>query len=333
MPLKLTRKAGGIWYYSGTVAGRRLRGSTRTAEKDIAQQIAARIEDRAWKSHIHGPEAVLTFAQAAILYRKAGKSTRFLEPIENFWRDTPVRQITAGAIKQSAVQLYPNAGPATRNRQAIVPTMAVINHAADSELCQRITVRRFAVERKEKEPATWEWIQAFMAHANPHLGALACFMFLTGARISEAIAVTWADVDLSRARVRIRQTKIGDERTAYMPAPLVAALANIEGERQGKVFKYSSRETARPQWDKVPKRAGIRKLSFHACRHGFATAMLHAGVDPVTVAKRGGWKSTAHLFATYGHAMEDETVVDRIFGEPLANNVTEKPKTAVISKP
>ena len=41
-------------------------------------------------------------------------------------------------------------------------------------------------------PATWAWVQSFMAVASPHLGALACFMFLTGARISEALAVTWA---------------------------------------------------------------------------------------------------------------------------------------------
>ena len=65
------------------------------------------------------------------------------------------------------------------------------------------------------------------------------------------------------------------------------------------------------------KRAKIKPLSFHACRHGFATAMLHAGVDPITTAKRGGWKDAHHLFRTYGHAMDDETVTDRIIGTNL----------------
>ncbi|RWD59473.1 MAG: hypothetical protein EOS36_24965, partial [Mesorhizobium sp.] len=51
---------------------------------------------------------------------------------------------------------------------------------------------------------------------------------------------------------------------------------------------------------------------YHACRHGFATAMLHAGVDPITVAKLGGWKDAKHVFATYGHAMEDDTLANRI---------------------
>jgi hypothetical protein len=28
--------------------------------------------------------------------------------------------------------------------------------------------------------------------------------------------------------------------------------------------------------------------------------------------KRGGWKSVQHVFSTYGHAMDDETITDRI---------------------
>lgn len=270
-------------------------------------------ENRQWKGHLDGPASVLTFSQAAIKYRLTGKPTRFLPLVENYWRDTPVLEMTAGAIRQSALTLLPAASAATRNRHVIVPTQAIINHAASLELCGRISVPKFQVVKREKEPATWEWIEALMAHANPHLGALACFMFLTGARISEALAVTWEDIDLNRRRALVRQTKIGGERLAHLPPPLLAAIANIP-DREETVFKYTDPNTARRQWYKAIKRAGIKPLTFHACRHGFATAMLQAGVDPVTTAKRGGWKSPAHVFATYGHAMDDETVTDRIIG-------------------
>jgi integrase len=321
MPLTIYRR-GAFWHYRGSIAGRRLRGSTRTADEDTALQIVADLEARAWKRHIYGPEAVLTFAQAAILYRQAGRSPRFLDAIEDYWKNTPVRKITPGAVRQSALQLYPNAGGATRNRQVIVPTQAIVNHAAEAELCRPLRVKRFPVEKREKTPATWAWVQAFMAHANPHLGALACFMFGTGARISEALAVTWNDVDLKSGRALIRQTKVGNERTAHLPAPLIAAIANIEGDRIGKVFKYSSRSTAKVQWNKAVRRAGLPHLSFHACRHGFATALLHAGVDPVTVARRGGWATPQHVLSTYGHASEDLTVVDRIFEPGAASGST-----------
>lgn len=331
MPLKVYQR-GNIWHYRGTVAGRQLRGSCKTENKKTAQRIAAEIEARQWKGHLDGPEAVLTFSQAAILYRTAEKATRFLNVIEDYWKDTLVKHVTEGTIQQSALRLYPAACAATRNRQVIVPTQAIINHAAGLELCGRISVKRFKIEKKEREPVTADWIAAFAAHANPHLGALAIFMFHTGARISEALNVHWSDVSLVERKALIRQTKIGEERIARLTHPLVIAMSNIDGERGGKVFKYSTRNTAAPQWNKAVKRAGIRRLSFHACRHGFATTMLQAGVDPVTVAKRGGWKDTAQLFKTYGHARDDLGVIDEVFGA-LAGPRPETPSIEEISTP
>jgi integrase len=314
MPLKLYRR-GQIWHYRGTVAGRLLRGSTKTASKETAQRIAADREQRAWKGHLD-PQSVLTFAQAAILYRQDEKSDRFLRKIEDYWKDTPVREITPGAIRTAAIVLYPNAGPATRNRQAIVPTQAIINHAAEHELCPRIRVARFEVKKKAKEPVTWAWVQTFMAYAKkPNLAALACLMYLTGARITQALQIEWSEVDFRAGKVLIRATDKGDDdRRAHMPPELVAALASIPGNRIGLVFGFKSRGNCRTQWNGAIRRAGIKHLSYHACRHGFATGLLDQGVNPITVAKRGGWKSARHVFETYGHDVADDTVTDVLTG-------------------
>lgn len=326
MPLNIYRR-GKVWHYRGTVAGRLIRGSTGTAHKETAQRIAAEREARAWKGHLDGPESVLTFAQAAIMYLSAEKPDRFIGKVAGYWKDTPVKQITSGVVRQAAIALHPNASGATRNRQVIVPTQAIINHAAGLELCRHLKVERFPVTTKSKEAVTWPWVEKFMAVASPHLGALACFMFLTGARVSEALAVRWEDVDLHERKALIKQTKIGAERRAHLPPVLVAAIANIPSNREpgAKVFQYSSRDTAKPLWRAAIKRAGVKPLSFHACRHGFATAMLHAGVDPITVAKLGGWKDAKHVFSTYGHAMDDETLADRIIGTPQTQRVTQTP--------
>lgn len=313
MPLTLYKR-GEVWHYRGTVAKRRLRGSTGLTDKEKALQFTARVEHEARNRHPDGPQGSLTFAQAAIMYLNAEKTDRFIPRVAAYWKNTPVRNITGGAVRQSAIVLHPKASGATRNRQVIVPTQAIINFAAEMDLCSHLKVKRFPVVTKRKEPATWEWVQAFMAVSSPHLGGLACFMFLTGARISEAIAVRWRDVDLNSRRALIKQTKIGDERRAHLPPALVAAIANIPSNRKpdDKVFQYSSRDTAKPLWKSAIKRAGVKPLAFHACRHGFATAMLHAGVDPITVAKLGGWKDAKHVFSTYGHAMHDDTLADRI---------------------
>lgn len=320
MPLKLYKRRGGtIWHYRGTVAGRRIRGSTETEDKARAQRIAAEREKREWTRHLDGPGSTLTFADAAIFYREAGKPTRFLEAVEDHWKDTFVREINAGSVRRAAIKLYPSAGPATRNRHVIVPTQAVINFCAEQEWCARLRVKRFKVDTKIKTPARLAWVEAFVLHSSPHLGALCLFMFGTGARIGEATALTWADVDLMGRTATIRQTKVNNERKAHLPLPVLAAISNIPSNRNpdDKVFNYINRESVRQVWDAAIKRAGIEKLSPHSCRHGFATTMLHKGIDVKTVAERGGWKDVATLVKTYAHAWGDHTVTDVIFGTNL----------------
>jgi integrase len=315
MPLRVYKR-GKVYHVRGTVAGRIIRETTGTALKEVAEQIANRLEAREWKRSLDGPQAVLRFSDAAAAYRRAGKSTRFLDRIEDYWKETLIKDITAGAIKQSAIELYPKASAATRNRHVIVPSQAIINHCAELELCPPIRVRRFEVETKEKTPATWEWVQTFAKANKPQIGALAMFMFLTGARISEALAVTWKDIKLQERTVLIKQTKIGAERTAHLPGPLFMALANLP--RDQKPFKYRHRGLLVRVWRNACKRAGVEVLSPHCCRHGFATAMLQAGYDPVTVAEHGGWKTPRHVFETYGHAIKDKTITDRLTGTPAA---------------
>jgi integrase len=96
------------------------------------------------------------------------------------------------------------------------------------------------------------------------------------------------------------------------------ALSNIKRRGPNRcVFWYANESSAKGPWRTAIKKAGIKPMSFHCCRHGFATALLRAGVDVVTIAKLGRWKSPEHVFKTYGHANEDRTITDRISGKNL----------------
>ena len=317
-------KRGKIWHYRGSTANGRFRGTTRTADKAIAQRIAAEAEARAHKRHLDGPGAHLTFAQAATSYLDAGKSARFLLKLAGHFNDTPMRDIGAGQIKAAALKIYPGAKGATRNRQVIAPMLAIINHAAELGWCNPVKVTRFPVDPKIKTPATREWVEAFAAQAVadglPHLAALCLFMFGTAARIGEAVRMTWADIDLQARTAELSGNKPKPwTRTAHLPPAVMAALANIGGNRcpDDLVFGYAESGSVKKTWDNVIVRAGIARLTPHCCRHGFATTMLRAGFDPVTIAKRGGWKDPAIVVRTYGHALEDTTVTDVLFDTPV----------------
>ena len=312
MPLKIYRRPGStVWQYRGTLAGRRFRGSTGTPDKETATRIASEIENKFWKRGLDGKEKALTWPKAVALYLSAGKSSRYLVPLSKYWGDVLVKDMNAGSIRQAAVDVYPSAKNSTRNRQVIVPTLAVINHCAELGLCSSLRMKRFKVETKLKKPVTLEWINAFRAAADrPDIGALALFMFATGARVSEALAVRWDDIVFKERWVLIRQTKLGNERRAHIPAQLLVALANLPRDRDPFDIAYT---TARDAWSRTVAAAGIEPLSFHSCRHGFATALHDKGVGVKTIAKAGGWKSAQHLFNTYLHADADATITDRLF--------------------
>ena len=325
MPLEIYRR-GAVWHCRGTVGpnGRRkrIRQSLHTKDKDTAARQIAEIEKKYWDGHFDGPAAILTFAQAARLYRNAGKSIRFLAPIEKYLGHTLVKDITEGTVQMMAKDLYPNCNGASLNRLALVPTKAVINHAAKHKLCTSLRVERYEEDSKVREPATLEWVEKFMTGAGPHLGAMALFMFLTGARVGEAVALQPADVDLPAATVKIRQTKVkgNPERISHLPIPLVVALANLTPVN-GRVFGYLKPANLRTAWRGAVKRAGIKHLSPHSCRHGFATGLLRAGVDVVTVAWLGGWKSVEQVLKTYGHANKNPRLVNLLLNTRLTHDV------------
>ena len=312
MPLKIyRRKESLVWQYRGTLAGNRLRGSTGASDKETAQRIASEIENKFWKRGLDSKEKGLTWPKAVTLYLVAEKSSRYLVPLSKYWGDAMIKDMNAGSIRQAAMEIYPSAKNSTRNRQAIVPTLAIINHCAELNLCPPMRMKRFKVETKIKKPVTLEWINAFSVAADRHdIAVLARFMFGTGARISEALGVRWDDIDFRKHTLLIRQTKLGNERQAHLPMELFFSLANLPRDREPFAIAYA---TARDAWARTTKAAGIEPLTFHSCRHGFATSLHDKGVGVKTIAKAGGWKSAQHLFNTYLHADEDPTVTDKLF--------------------
>lgn len=246
------------------------------------------------------------------MYLAAGRSGTFMDPVRRYFKDTPIKDVTPGKIRTMTLELFGHVSNNSKNRMGIAPAQAIVNFCAENELCSPIKVKKFKAEPKEKEPATLEWVQEFMAHAQPHLGAYALFMFLTGCRPSEALAVDRdRDLNLQKATVIIRQTKTvrdatvqSKDRVAHLPPMLVAALANLKPVLGRPLFVYETFGALIQTWNSVIATAKIVRLTPHCCRHGFATELLRRGVDVHTVAWLGGWASAAQVLATYGHAIK-----------------------------
>lgn len=308
-------KRGTVWWYSFTVDGNRVRRSSKTADRRLAEDIAAKDEWRHRQAAVHGAGSVLTFGEAMALYVHHAKDDRFLLPLLDEWENVRIADITPDAIRQAARRMYPKASPATWNRQVVTPARAIINYAADSGHCPHIRVKRFPEAVRRRKAGDVRWLEKFRnaCHA-PNLAAVARFMFETGARIGEAVVLVWGDVNLQEGTATFGTTKNGDPHTVYLSPGMVAELANLPKGR--KVFGYDHKRTLTRQWDKAVKKAEIEKLTPHeAGRHGFATELIvRNGIDIPTTAKMGNWKSHRLLSETYAHPERERATVLKIFG-------------------
>ncbi|WP_052418077.1 tyrosine-type recombinase/integrase [Pseudooceanicola atlanticus] len=305
MPLKLDKvKGSDNWYAIGTVAGQRIRKSLGTRDRQRAEELRAQIEARAWNASVYGEASVAVFEDAALSYLEDGHDGRFVAPLLQHFRGRPLREITGKEIRDAAKAIYPKASNATRNRQAITPARAIINHAADQGLCSAIRVKQFPVDKSPRQAATLDWLTAFRSIAserNPRLAALAWFMFETGARLGEAVALSPERIDHINCRADLGRTKNGERYHADFSAELRTELIRLAA-RNGKVFGYKSRHSVYGPWQTTCRLAEIPYIPPHqAGRHSLATLLNDMGWTANDIAEAGRWKSVRLVQETYVH--------------------------------
>ena len=305
------RNRNGTWYAYGTVAGERVRQSLKTGDRGTATELCAKLEARLWKRYTYGEEAVRTFEEAALSYLEQGGEGRFMPPILRHFKGRAVGSIKPGEIRDMARTVYPSGAASTRNRQAIVPARAVVNHAHDMGWCQPIKVQTFPVQKSRKHKnVSREWLNAFMAQADadglPHLSAIVLFMNQTGARRTEAVELYGRNVDLSRRIAMMERTKTDEWFIRHLTAELVLRIGALGVEDNKPVFRYTEPAAVNRRMIAVCKRAGIEYHSPHSAgRHSFATnAMAVPGASIRDAMDAGGWKSSALFLETYVHSQD-----------------------------
>jgi len=120
-------------------------------------------------------------------------------------------------------------------------------------------------------------------------------LYRTGLRISEALALTWADFQIGPDGVRCTvYGKGGRSRTVFVMPDLWDALQTLPtaGQRQARLFPGITRSIAWKHLRQCAHRAGLRDriVSPHVLRHSFATHALEGGANVVQVQQALGHK-------------------------------------------
>lgn len=159
------------------------------------------------------------------------------------------------------------------------------------------------------------------------LGNLVRFLIGTGARLSDALAVTWRDIDSKAGSVALRGGKPQRPQRVAMLAPAVDAVARagaVKNIADPRVFwQFKNLYVLRSPWSRARKNfpEKMTKLRLHDCRHLCASFLAAAGASHVELAAQLGHstltmvKRYAHLSGGHRGAAHDK--MDAAFNAPV----------------
>ncbi len=205
----------------------------------------------------------------------------------------------------------------TRGRLSVLRT--VLRWCAAKGYMEPIEFPKLPPAQYEKfVPPTPAELEAIMAVAAPHIVRTVVLGAQCGVRVgpSELFVLTWDDVDIERAVIRVHGAKKSPN-APWREVPIRESLLPLfqqwrqEDSEAGVpyIIHYKGKQVQKIKtaWLAALKRAGItRRIRPYDLRHAFATDLIAGGVDIGTVAKLMGHSSPTMLLQHYQYVMDGQ---------------------------
>lgn len=177
-------------------------------------------------------------------------------------------------------------------------------------------------------------VLSLLRASDDRFGAFVALAAFAGLRLGEIAGLQVGDIDFLRRQLHVRRQvqrlaggevdvrlpKYGSERIVFLADDLTELLAkHIRSHSPGtdaNRWLFSSlgtpphQNTVGHQWRMAARRAGVPDLTLHGLRHFYASGLIAAGCDVVTVQRALGHARASTTLNTYGHlwpTAEDRT--------------------------
>jgi integrase len=300
-------------------------------------------------------------AWARVHHRSWRKDDSRLSRVLPVLRDTKLDEVTTADVDRFLAGLLAGEKPltpASRNRyrdllsgmfkRAIRLGLVTINPVKGIPKLKESGGRIVYLPPATKDRPAYEET-ALLEALPPEIRLLFTVSLHTGLRWSEQNSLQWADIDMLSGVIRVGRSKNGYTRQVPMNSAVQAVLVELGTQRQRTddatepVFTQAYRTVARAFGQAVERaQAELREAgkdatrldgyTWHGNRHSFASRLVMAGVDLLTVQKLGGWR-TLSMVQRYGHLDPDHlrSAVERLVtggaAVALARNLPEQPPT------
>jgi len=306
-------KRGNIWWMNIVFQGQRIRRSTGSSNRALADAIMAKVKVQLIEGQYfeRAEEQSRTFAElmdrferehlVKLASRQTGQA--FLKRFRAFFGDRTLAEITPKLIGEyKSRRSATGVKPASINRELTCLRKAFSLAKREWEWCRDNPVSRVSLEKGVTKRDRWlmEDEEARLLDACPSwLRELVVFALHSGMRLGEILSLTWNGVDLFRKTATVFESKNGERRTVPLNQTVMALLtekAKVRHIKTALVFPSLAgtrldpnhlRRALRPAMAK----AGVVNCHFHDLRHTFATRLVQAGVDLYKVQRLLGHKS------------------------------------------
>ncbi|WP_101776432.1 tyrosine-type recombinase/integrase [Pasteurella oralis] len=318
--MSIRKAKNGVWQIDFTTeSGKRIRCSSRTTEKKLAQELHDKMKHEAWAVAKLNKKPERTVEEALIRFLEDAEHQKDLETKirhAEYWRDVignkKISSLTSDDIYNNLPRLNTNTGkklsPSTQNRYR-TSIMRALNLAKQAGWVDSIPY----IEKNQEPKKRVRWItrdeaRRLLSCINlDWLRDVSIFALLTGARMTEILSMTWDKIDYSRriAIVTSDIAKSGRARALPLCDDAIKQLHRLEASRmsqyifhrgKGKQIKAIDRHA----FYRALKKAGIKDFRFHDLRHTWASWHVQNGTPLLVLKELGGWE-TIEMVQKYAH--------------------------------
>ena len=158
--------------------------------------------------------------------------------------------------------------------------------------------------RIAKVGLTVEELQLLLDCCPPHLKPVVLVAVHTGMRKGEILKLKWDQVDIRHSFLLLDETKNGERREIPINRTLYELFAGMPRSLESEyVFVGKDGEPygdIKRSFHTALKKAGIRDFHFHDLRHTFASHLVMAGIDLLSVKELLGHKSLQDMVGDTG---------------------------------
>lgn len=307
------RKPDGVYWIDYVVEGKRIRESTGTANKRLAEKCLQsrlgevvqgkyKLEDR--KPSPFFKDFCVQYLQWARENKRSAERDRYsFLHLKPFFGHRRLQEIHPFHVESYKMKRKAEVKPATVNRETAL-LKRMLNLAVQWNLLQENLIAKVKMFRESpyiERSLTQEEAEKLVLACKGIFKAIVTTALHTGMRRGEILGLKWKDVDMCKEVITLTRTKNNEVRFTPLDRTMRDMLSSLPvisdyvfAQPNGKPYSWIGRV-----WLNAKSKAGVQ-CRFHDLRHTFASHLVQNNINLMTVKELLGHKSL-RMVERYAH--------------------------------